>query len=329
MWSWILSDEGYTELYHQYFEEFLDTVDIQAIINHAYTLIKEYVAKDPSAFYTYEEFEVGVETMRQFCALRSESISMQLENGETTSNMNYVDASGLTLSSMGSMGGSKGGFGGGEMPTLSGVTGDFRGRKSSASTNENPDAKSSATTELTIPPTSTSTSRSSSQSGNIPGGFDPSQMQGGFGGQMPDMGNIPEGFAPSQMQGSFGGQMPDMGNIPGGFDPSQMQGGFGGQMPDMGNIPGGFDPSQMQGGNNVSSDQSADETDSKPSDNSTNPGTNNSNRPSRDNMQIPGGSFGTGINGMSTPSASNPSIVWLIASVLVLGVGLIIAKIYR
>lgn len=28
MWSWILSDESYTELYHQYFAEFLNTVDI-------------------------------------------------------------------------------------------------------------------------------------------------------------------------------------------------------------------------------------------------------------------------------------------------------------
>ena len=116
MWSWILSDEGHTELYHQYFSEFLNTVEVQALIDHAYELIRPYVEKDPTAFYTYEEFEAGVAAMRQFCALRSESISMQLANGETTSNMNYADASALTLSDMGSMGG-KGGFGGG-MPDM-------------------------------------------------------------------------------------------------------------------------------------------------------------------------------------------------------------------
>ena len=122
MWNWILSDERYTELYHQYFSEFLNTVDVQAIIDNAYNLIKSYVKKDPTAFYTYEEFESGVETMKQFCTLRSESISMQLANGETIRNMSYVDASDLTLSDMGSMGmgrGFGGGMGrgfGGEMP---------------------------------------------------------------------------------------------------------------------------------------------------------------------------------------------------------------------
>lgn len=105
MWSWILSDESYTRLYHQYFAEFLSAVDIQGIIDNAYNLIQSYVEKDPTAFYTYEEFETGVETLRQFCYLRSESIAMQLANGETTSDMSYVDASSLYLSDMGSMGG--------------------------------------------------------------------------------------------------------------------------------------------------------------------------------------------------------------------------------
>ena len=75
-------------IYHQYFAQFLSTVDVQAIIDNAYELIKSYVAKDPTAFYTYDEFEAGIEAMREFCSLRSESISMQLENGETTTNMN-------------------------------------------------------------------------------------------------------------------------------------------------------------------------------------------------------------------------------------------------
>ena len=111
MWNWILSEDEYTELYHQYFAEFLNTVDITGIIENAYSLIKSYVEKDPTAFYTYKEFETGVENLQQFCNMRSESISMQLLNGETVDNMNYVDASALKLSDMGSMSG-KGGFGG-------------------------------------------------------------------------------------------------------------------------------------------------------------------------------------------------------------------------
>ncbi len=115
MWSWILSDESYTELYHQYFAEFLTTVDVQAIIDYAFDLIKSYVEKDPTAFYTYEEFETGVEAIRQFCTLRSESISAQLANGETVNDMGYVDGAALTLSDMGAME-MGGGFGGGSFP---------------------------------------------------------------------------------------------------------------------------------------------------------------------------------------------------------------------
>jgi len=115
MWNWILSDESYTELYHQLYAEFLSTVDVTGIIDDAYQLIKSYVEKDPTAFYSYEEFETGVETLRQFCVLRSQSISGQLANQETTEEMSYADASALTLSDMGSMGGGfgAGGFEGG------------------------------------------------------------------------------------------------------------------------------------------------------------------------------------------------------------------------
>lgn len=189
MWNWILSDESYTEMYHQYFTEFLNTVEVQSIIDNAYNLIKSYVEKDPTAFYTYEEFETGVETMRQFCELRSASISMQLANGETTTNMSYVDASGLTASDMGSMG-------------------------------------------------------------------------GGFGGMF---------------------------------------------------------PGQSSGEAGTTSSDNSENTDS----------ANNSNRPSRDNMQMPGGNWGSGMNGMGNTAGGSTNLIWLAVSVLVLGVGLLIAKLYK
>ncbi len=103
MWNWIVANEEYTQLYHQYFAEFLDSVDVAGILNDAYALIKPYVQKDPTEFYSFEEFEAGVETMRQFCALRTQSIAAQLANGKTAETMEYVDASGLNLSDMGSM----------------------------------------------------------------------------------------------------------------------------------------------------------------------------------------------------------------------------------
>lgn len=264
MWSWILSDESYTELYHQYFAEFLNTVDIQEIIDNAYNLIQPYVEKDPTAFYTYEEFETGVETMRQFCDLRSESISMQLANGETTSNMSYVDASGLTLSDMGSMGG-KGGNSGG-MPDRDRNKGNFGGRglsDNTTSTKSNADESTSA--DMNIQGTSTSAAESMPQNSGMPA--------------------MPEGFDSSQMQGGFGGM-----------------------------FPGG----------------ASDETGTAPSDNSDNTdSTNNSNRPSRDNMQMPGGNFNPNMDNMGNATSSSTNWVWLAVSFAVLGVGLLIAKLYK
>ena len=295
MWNWILSDESYTELYHQYFAEFLNTVDVQAIIDNAYNLIKSYVEKDPTAFYTYEEFETGVETLRQFCELRSESISMQLANGETTTNMSYVNASGLTTSDMGSMGG---GFGGGGMPGRDSNKGNIGNRGSSDNTTSTkPNTDTNTSDDMNIQETSASATDGTTQNGGMPTmpeGFDPSQIQGGFSGQMPNMGEIPEGFDPSQM--------------PEGFNPSGIQGGFGGMF-----------PGQSSGEAGTTSSDNSDSTNS----------AGDSNRPSRDNMQMPGGNWGSGMNGMGNTAGGSTNLIWLAVSVLVLGVGLLIAKLYK
>ena len=105
MIDWIFRSEEYTALYHQYFREFLDTVDASAIIQNAKALIAPYVEKDPTKFCTYEEFETGVQTLEAFCRLRSQSVAAQLAGEAGT-----VDASSIVLSNMGTMnhGGDKG-----------------------------------------------------------------------------------------------------------------------------------------------------------------------------------------------------------------------------
>ncbi len=115
MADWIFQSPEYTELYHRYFQEFLETVDPAAIIEEAYRLIDPYVQKDPSAFCTYEEFETGAAALAQFCALRSESIAGQLvgsiltsREGEAEDGSALTDVSGLELSDMGGM--EQGGF---------------------------------------------------------------------------------------------------------------------------------------------------------------------------------------------------------------------------
>ncbi|WP_300415709.1 CotH kinase family protein [uncultured Oscillibacter sp.] len=124
MVDWIFSSPEYTELYHRYFQEFLETVDPAALIDEAAALIAPYVEKDPTRFYTYEEFEAGVETLREFCRLRAESIQGQLdgaipstEEGQAADASALVDASSITLSDMGTMN-RGGGFGGGGRGTF-------------------------------------------------------------------------------------------------------------------------------------------------------------------------------------------------------------------
>ena len=113
MIDWIFGSVQYTELYHQYFGEFLNTVDVQSIIANAKALIAPYVEKDPTKFCSYEEFEIAVETLAAFCRLRSQSVAQQLAGEEVT-----IDASNLNLSAMGTMGGGVGGNG--QRPSMPG-----------------------------------------------------------------------------------------------------------------------------------------------------------------------------------------------------------------
>ena len=131
------------------------------------------------------------------------------------------------------------------------------------------------------------------QSQPLPEGFDFSQLQGGFGGQMPNTDQMPQGFDPSQMTG--------------GFDLSQMQGGFGGMF-----------PGQSSGG-----------AETTPSDRSDNSSTENTNRPSRDNMQMPSGNFVPNMNSAGNAASGITNLVLLAVSVLILGMGLLIVKLYK
>lgn len=138
MLAWIFADETYTELYHQYFAEFLaeyfDSGYFAEMLDQVETLIAPYVEKDPTKFCTYEEFQTGVDTLREFCLLRAESVSGQLEGtipatseGQAAGSASLIDASHIVISDMGSMnggmGGGRGGFdglpGGGQFPVLS------------------------------------------------------------------------------------------------------------------------------------------------------------------------------------------------------------------
>lgn len=124
MIAWIFADEEYTQLYHQYFREFLELADIPEMIRTTEALVAPYVEKDPTKFCTYEEFETSVDALEQFCELRVQSVQGQLDgtipsttDGQSADDANLIDASGLSLSDMGSMG-MGGGRQGGERPSV-------------------------------------------------------------------------------------------------------------------------------------------------------------------------------------------------------------------
>ncbi len=143
MLAWIFASEEYTQLYHEYFAEFIasyfDSGYFAQMIDSVQELIAPYVEQDPTKFCTYEEFETGVATLKEFCLLRAESISGQLagtipatSDGQSQDSSTLIDASDLNISDMGTMNNS------GSM-----VMGGFRGNSSS----ENQDLASGDTEE--------------------------------------------------------------------------------------------------------------------------------------------------------------------------------------
>ena len=128
MLAWIFADETYTKLYHAYFAQFIsdyfDSGYFEQMIDDVKALIAPYVEQDTTKFCTYEEFETGIETLKQFCLLRAQSINGQLDgtipstsDGQRDAQDSLVDASSISISDMGTMhggnmtmGGGKGGF---------------------------------------------------------------------------------------------------------------------------------------------------------------------------------------------------------------------------
>lgn len=120
MLAWIFANEEYTELYHQYFAEFItqyfDSGYFTEMIDTVSKMIAPYVENDPSKFCTYEEFKSGVATLREFCILRAESANGQLNgtipstsDGQSLDSSTFIDASHLVISDMGNMGNMMGG----------------------------------------------------------------------------------------------------------------------------------------------------------------------------------------------------------------------------
>ncbi|HEX3078184.1 MAG TPA: CotH kinase family protein [Lachnospiraceae bacterium] len=115
----LLEVEEYNDLYHQYLQDivsgYFDSGLYQTTIEKVDKLISEYVRSDATAFYTYDEYKIGVENILQFGLLRAKSIQGQLdgtipstEEDQTADTSALIDASSVNLTAMGTQGGGAG-----------------------------------------------------------------------------------------------------------------------------------------------------------------------------------------------------------------------------
>ena len=297
----LLEVEAYLELYHSYFDTFIadyfESGQFESELDRVTALISDYVQKDPTAFYSYEEFTQGVETLRTFCLLRAESIRGQLDGtipstseGQAADPGSLIDAGDLSLSDMGSMGGGAGGGQGGR-----------GGRRSESETNQNAGTSTDSSVEMTA-------LALQSSAGEMPDGMTP-----------PDGTAQPNGMPPSD------GMTPP--------DSISPQGDAGDNQPAGENSASSSDTSTS--GESDSSDSSSGSSDSTVPDENTAPGEEWGDFPGEiPQGGFPGGGdFGGGRPGDFTAGQGNTdgwiyTAILLGASVLVLALGLLFVRRY-
>ncbi len=204
----LMANEEYRAIYHEYLrqltEEYIDGGEFVSVYNRIREQIAPLVETDPTAFYTYDEYEAGAEMFVTTINLRGESVKGQLDGsvpsttqGQRENSEALIDASAVDVDVMGTM--SMGGFGGGrdsssEMPE--GFGPNFGGEMPS--------------------------DMSEMFGGEMPEGFSPD-----FGGEMPsDMSEMFGGNMPGDFTQMFqGGGSVEAGNFPGMPGMGGMQGG--------------------------------------------------------------------------------------------------------
>ena len=79
----LMKNEDYFALYHEYFyrliEEYFESGLFQTRLRQTERMIALYVHEDPTAFCSYEDHQLAVETLERICLLRTQSIRGQLQ----------------------------------------------------------------------------------------------------------------------------------------------------------------------------------------------------------------------------------------------------------
>ncbi len=108
----LLEQEEYLERYHEYYrqlvEEYIDGGVFEQTYSRIRSQIDAFVESDPTAFYSYEEYEAAVEMLYDTVLLRAESIRGQLDGsipstteGQKENPSALTDSSGIEIDVMG------------------------------------------------------------------------------------------------------------------------------------------------------------------------------------------------------------------------------------
>jgi len=200
MAGWITASDESLALYHEKYQQFIDTVFtsgwFESEFDRVSAMIAPYVEKETRAFYSYEEFQTAADTLKTFCLKRAQSVQGQLDGSISATSAAQqgsdalIDASELSITAMGGMNNGKGGDRGGN----AGFPGSFGGDFSF-------DGGSFIPGDMPQPPTQ-------GENGAPPdmpdGGFDGS-FGGGFGGNASPQGAPSKGEKPQE-----GSAQPDL-----------------------------------------------------------------------------------------------------------------------
>ncbi len=116
----LLENAEYLEQYHEYLNELVEKYvnggEFEKTYERIRSQIDDLVGNDPTAFYSYEEYEEAANMLIEVVQLRAKSVSGQLagtipstDEGQQQDSSNLIDGSDIDLSVMGSFSGGGGG----------------------------------------------------------------------------------------------------------------------------------------------------------------------------------------------------------------------------
>lgn len=125
----LLENAEYLEKYHEYLndlvEKYVNGGEFEKTYNRIRSQIDELVEEDPTAFYTYEEYDQAAQLLCQVVNFRAESVKGQLDgtvpstdDGQQEDSSSLIDGSDIDLSILGTMSqGGERGFRNDKMPS--------------------------------------------------------------------------------------------------------------------------------------------------------------------------------------------------------------------